>query len=329
MAKKPKKDKARTELTATWLGEAKRRARQQARDCSLEPRPSFAYHKPEGVFRGFRPTPSMRLAGRPLTARLTERQWLACSDPTTMLAFLAGKTSNRKVRLFGCACLRHTPRLIAEQDENVRIAERFADGDVSLRAMTAIEEYAGITQADVAEAAYEAMGLASGAVGSDVWNGAMREGKTRTDANKLQRTAFKHEETYQAALLRDIVGNPFRPVTIDPRWLGWDGGVIVNLAGAIYDERTFDRLPILADALEDAGCTNGDILEHCRAGGAHARGCWVLDLILGKEKIGQRKCDSAGDGTEDPRKQGKKRARKKRARRHRASPGTSPAPGKA
>jgi hypothetical protein len=83
-----------------------------------------------------------------------------------------------------------------------------------------------------------------------------------------------------AGLLRDIVGNPFRPVTLNPAWRTSN---VTGLAQAIYDDRAFDRLPILADALEDAGCDNADILNHCRDGGVHVRGCWVVDLVLGKQ----------------------------------------------
>jgi hypothetical protein len=74
----------------------------------------------------------------------------------------------------------------------------------------------------------------------------------------------------------------FRPVFADPTWLTWQNGTIPKLAQAIYQERAFDGLLVLADALEDAGCTYQDILNHCRSGGEHVRGCWVLDLLLGK-----------------------------------------------
>jgi hypothetical protein len=84
-------------------------------------------------------------------------------------------------------------------------------------------------------------------------------------------------------LIRDIVGNPFRLVTAARAWLSWNEATIPKMAQGIYDERAVDRLPILADALEDAGCDNADILAHCRAPGPHVRGCWVVDLILGKE----------------------------------------------
>jgi hypothetical protein len=91
--------------------------------------------------------------------------------------------------------------------------------------------------------------------------------------------ARKKQEVFLATLLRDIFGNPFRPVSFDP---AWRMGNVLSLAQAIYDERAFERLPILADALEDAGCTNADVLGHCRGGGEHVRGCWVVDLVLGK-----------------------------------------------
>lgn len=82
--------------------------------------------------------------------------------------------------------------------------------------------------------------------------------------------------------LRDIFGNPFRTISADSRWLEWNDRTLPKLAQAIYDEFAFDRLPILADALEEAGCTDPDIFDHCRQPGEHVRGCWVVDLLLGK-----------------------------------------------
>jgi hypothetical protein len=85
-----------------------------------------------------------------------------------------------------------------------------------------------------------------------------------------------------AGLLRDTVGNPFRPVVLSPAVLAWNAGTVYHIAQAIYEERAFDHLPILADDLEEAGCTNPDVLNHCRQPGLHIRGCWVVDLVLGK-----------------------------------------------
>jgi hypothetical protein len=98
------------------------------------------------------------------------------------------------------------------------------------------------------------------------------------------------ERKSQCDRIRDIFGNPFRPrPAFDSSWQSWNDGIIPKLAQAIYDERelpagTLDgsRLLILADALEEAGCTNADILDHCRRQGEHVRGCWVINLLLGK-----------------------------------------------
>jgi hypothetical protein len=88
------------------------------------------------------------------------------------------------------------------------------------------------------------------------------------------------EERVQCDLIRDIFGNPFRPVAVDPSWLTTD---VRLLAAGIYAERAFDRLPILADALQDAGCEIEDVLNHCRQPGEHVRGCWVVDLLTGRK----------------------------------------------
>ena len=87
------------------------------------------------------------------------------------------------------------------------------------------------------------------------------------------------EQLEQIKLFRDIFGNPFRPVTFDPAWQTSD---TTGIAGRMYDSREFSAMPILADALEEAGCTNADVLLHCREPGVHIRGCWVVDLVLGK-----------------------------------------------
>lgn len=105
-----------------------------------------------------------------------------------------------------------------------------------------------------------------------------------TEAEGIAREAHYYlERKEQAVLLRDIFGNPFRPVAIDPAWLAWNDGTIRRLAESIYEERRFENMPILADALEDAGCRAQAILDHCRGPGPHVRGCWVVDLLTGRE----------------------------------------------
>jgi hypothetical protein len=97
------------------------------------------------------------------------------------------------------------------------------------------------------------------------------------EAGVAGRPASKAERSAQCCLLRDLLGNPFAPSAADVSWLS---GTVVALAQAIYDERAFDRVPILADALEDAGCTDEVILAHCRGPGPHVQGCWLVDLVV-------------------------------------------------
>src|SRR5262249_21491924 len=100
-------------------------------------------------------------------------------------------------------------------------------------------------------------------------------------ANYFEKWAV--ERRMQASLFREIVGNPFQPAHVQADWKCWKDGTVVKLAQAIYEERRFEDLPILGDALEEAGCNNEDILNHLRQPGDHTRGCWALDLVLGKE----------------------------------------------
>jgi hypothetical protein len=108
---------------------------------------------------------------------------------------------------------------------------------------------------------------------STVWANASYSGQSWRATRRLA-------WSIRSQLLRDIFGNPFRPVAFDSHWRTAD---VLGLARAIYDDRAFERMPILADALMDAGCENEEIINHCRGEGPHVRGCWVVDLILGKE----------------------------------------------
>ncbi len=99
------------------------------------------------------------------------------------------------------------------------------------------------------------------------------------DLANIDGISSETNEEFHFRLFHDIFGNPFRPVVPDP---SWRTEAVVALATGIYEDRAFEQMPVLADALEDAGCANPDVLAHCRSGGPHARGCWVVDLLLGK-----------------------------------------------
>jgi hypothetical protein len=183
-------------------------------------------------------------------ATMTEQEWLDGDDPWKMLYHLRGKATDRKLRLVGCGAKR---RRVPGVLKSVAIAELLADEQISREQLPVELSDAWICRPD----AWEAATIHAGCVVCD-----------------------EDERSHCMAVIRCIFGNPFRPVTTNPKFLT---PTVQSLAQAIYTERAFDRLPILADALEEAGCTNLDILNHCRQPGVHARGCWALDLVLGRE----------------------------------------------
>jgi hypothetical protein len=102
----------------------------------------------------------------------------------------------------------------------------------------------------------------------------------RSVAGNVCREVGDVERANQVRLLRDVLPNPYRPVAFDP---AWRTDTAVSLAKQMYEARDFSAMPILADALQDAGCDSADVLDHCRdPQGTHVRGCWVVDLVLGK-----------------------------------------------
>jgi hypothetical protein len=102
----------------------------------------------------------------------------------------------------------------------------------------------------------------------------------RTPPVSEQSPKFTELQKQKCKLFLEVFGNPFRPVTVTPSWLT---PTVLALADGIYSDRAFDHMPILADALQDAGCDNEDVLNHCRRPGEHVRGCWVVDLLLAKQ----------------------------------------------
>ena len=223
---------------------------------------------------------------------MTEEEWLECPDPTTMFRNFGAKFSDRKLRLFCCACCRRV--WDCARDERLGRAllclERYTDQptsnkdrlDASKLARAVREEYweqTGMEEVvsiavELWSASAKTMGRRAGFCGRGAVEAVGWAQVSEYDAQT------RTERAAQTILLRDIFGNPFRPVAVDPAWLTSD---VVALARGIYADRAFDRMPILADALQDAGCNNDDVLNHCRdAAQVHVRECWVVDLLLGK-----------------------------------------------
>jgi hypothetical protein len=203
---------------------------------------------------------------------MTEAEWLACEDPKAMELSIAPSVSPRKGRLYVCACCRHIWDYIVENprmQEAVEVAETLADGNADAKLVRATRR--------------RAKTAASGGV-YDVCNVALASVAPVVRFNGyLALTAANHTDSEFApycALLRDIFGNPFRPVAFSP---DWRTDAAVALARRMYEARDFSAMPILADALQDTGCDSAAILDHSRGPGPHVRGCWVVDLVLGKE----------------------------------------------
>lgn len=215
---------------------------------------------------------------------MTEAEWLACDDTQMMVDFLRGKTSDRKFRLLACANCRLLWRWISDKrsQEAVIVAERLADGLASEeeRSIAHAASFNAATLDEYEDPEDEIVYLQSMSAAyahNAVWDEAFVAAHANAPSVLPELTGLS--VSLPLCLLRDIFGNPFRPVTMLSHWLT---ASITQLAQAIYDERAFDRLPILADALEEAGCDDKDVLSHCRKPGPHVRGCWVVDLILGK-----------------------------------------------
>jgi hypothetical protein len=225
---------------------------------------------------------------------MTEAEWLACTDPQGILWWLrdAQKATERKLRLFAVAYCRHQWHLLVDvrSKKAVEVAERFADGlaSESERKRAASDALAAASVAGEARKGAEEVSLpsltayAATAAWYTVFYEASPAASTTCDADAVDWYAENGVEMPHPKLLRELFGNPFRSIGIDSAWLAWNDGSVVKLAQDIYNERAFDRLPTLADALERAGCEDADILAHCRQQGPHVRGCWVVDLLLGK-----------------------------------------------
>jgi hypothetical protein len=218
---------------------------------------------------------------------MTETDWLNGPDPIPMLAFLRGKASHRKLRLFACACCRRIwHRLTDERSrKGVEVAERYADGLITHADLKqAWVESSAALQGPIVTHSGQSVAAVAARNAVDPLRSSIAEAVlSAARAGVLTQNALDAGKAAQASLLRDLLANPFRPISTDPSWLLWNDHTVKKIAQAIYDDRAFDRMPILADALEEAGCTEQSILDHCRSGGEHVRGCWVMDLLLGKE----------------------------------------------
>jgi hypothetical protein len=191
-----------------------------------------------------------------------EALWRAWNDPAAMLDHLMPALTERKRLLIACAISRRLPlaMLHARNVAAVESAERYADALCPRREMKRACKHSALpwlADLDPNEAAYRAVS------------------ELRGETNEVNAPVCD--------AIREVVGNPFCPVEMRREWLRNNGGAAGRVLEAIEGERRYEDLPILADALEDAGCSVASLLDHCRGPGPHLRGCWVLDLLRGRD----------------------------------------------
>jgi hypothetical protein len=245
---------------------------------------------------------------------VSEDDWTTCTDPQLMLMLLRSRraATDRKLRLFACACCRRIWDRFPHQLNRDLVAAvedhpdgRFEDADIynaGVASSSVEHELRGVPAYWVAKylgrgfykmTAFESAALVAckamsvddpeygHRVGDALFWSVPRGAAEARDVSLPEPVpaAARVEATAQAGLLREVSGNPFRPVAFEGEWRT---EAVVGLARGMYETRDFGPMPVLADALEDAGCADADILAHCREGGPHVRGCWVVDAVLGK-----------------------------------------------
>jgi hypothetical protein len=232
---------------------------------------------------------------------MTEAAWLTGREPVAMLVAVRGSASDRKLRLFAAACWYRVwaAQVDAKTRRVVELFVRHVDGTISPNEWR--EGFAAAGGANLGQhfrllfctdpvmaAAESAKFAVQDAAWQQSWDATEADVRATFPEligkpswrNLIRNKVQAREENEQAALVRDVFGNPFRPVCFSPEWRT---DTAMSLARTMYDAREFSAMPILADALQDAGCDSDDVLNHCRGDGPHVRGCWVCDLVLGKQ----------------------------------------------
>lgn len=231
---------------------------------------------------------------------MTEEEWLTSTDPETMIQFVSPYTSRRKERLFAVACCRRLgdlldlyccellTRIEASAEQPLSVAER---EELINDAMAHADFLSYKMGTPIGSARWQAANAVWAAAEGHHWR-VIDESADAVTTSRLDPETYDVsvpgpptvgdpiELAAQADLLRHIVGNPFRPVAFDPDWRTEH---VVGIAAKMIEEQNFTTMPILADALEEAGCDSAEILDHCRDSETHVPGCWAIDLVLGKQ----------------------------------------------
>jgi hypothetical protein len=230
---------------------------------------------------------------------MNEEQWLTEPSVAQLVDGLrqiaSGPATERRLNLFAAACCRRIWELLDDTSRQaVELAELAPGGDapealrLANRAVRAAHRLQArqprpgpevVAALAVRNAVRRTRLYIQGAIFCSRMAEAWAQGEPTSDEEASR--SLRAVDERHIALFRDIIANPFRPVRLRRSWLTANGGTARRLAQAIRTEGAFDRLPILADALEEAACGNAEVLVHCRRPGEHVRHCWVLDLLLG------------------------------------------------
>lgn len=225
---------------------------------------------------------------------MTDLQWRDCKDIATMLHWGLGYSqlppytgvrqpwaTDRKLRLFAVACCRENWHLLGDvrSRRSVEVAERLADGEVIQSALDPVRTNAWLVAGGYA-------GTVETLAVNAAWNAAAESAAVAALITPKGQWMFARG----VSLLHELFGNPFRPVVLPEAC--WTPTALGIAAGA-YRDRDFSRLPVLADALEEAGCDEAALMDHLRQPGAHFRGCWALDQVLGRGIILNRTAAAA------------------------------------
>lgn len=243
---------------------------------------------------------------------MTEHEWNVCCDPTPMwLYWHRNKRDYRKLQLLACACLRRAWELLADSRSRtaIEVAERHADGQTSDEELTvaiaaALEGWGAAAETAANEQYGNPLMRALPEAGMAAWQAIETDWQCIRSAARAIALfaasegstefvfALNKESTFQCQLFRCIVGNPFQKApAVDLGWMEWKDGYVANVARKIYERRLlpsgtldYPSLVKLAESLEQAGCRDESFLTHCRDDRPHVRGCWVIDLLLSKDK---------------------------------------------
>jgi hypothetical protein len=222
---------------------------------------------------------------------MTESAWLATSNPILLLKYACKHVSVRKLRLFGIACCHRIWDLLPDERSRaaVNLCEHFADHPEAQASLDAAWKLANNVLLDLENdadgketAAYAVRHACEEKINPAICSVSAEMLRLANLLSPLKNSSTV-QRRWQCNLLREIIGNPFRVSSIDQALSMQTLGTAIALARSIYSDKSFNCVPLLGDALEDAGCLNPAILAHCHATRAHVRGCWVVDLVLGKQ----------------------------------------------